>query len=98
MTSKSYFCNKCKRTHYSSGKIFYKHLKSSNSPRKKKIRIEKNNYNKNIGLKIEKSNKYQGYLVNRFFINSGMEIDTRQKLINPLTIEEYIENFKNERY
>ena len=37
MTSKKYFCNKCKKTHYSSGKIFYKHLKSSNSPRKNKL-------------------------------------------------------------
>ena len=61
-------------------------------------RIIKNDSNENIGLEVEKSTKYQGYLVKRIFINSGMEIDNRQKLINPLTIEEYIEDFKKEKY
>ena len=35
MKSKKYYCNQCNKNHYSSGKIFYKHLKSSNSPRNK---------------------------------------------------------------
>ena len=49
MTSKKYYCNRCKKTHYSSGKIFYKHLKSSNSPRIKKIEA----FKKHKGLKVE---------------------------------------------